>query len=181
MKSWYLLYCKPRGEARAQQNLALQQIETYLPTLPEQITKGGKTTVKRNPLFPCYLFIYFDPLETSVSRIHSTRGVSRIIGCKEEMTAIDDSIIHAIKMREHKMLLNLKLSADEFVDAQEIEAITKGGKVKFIEGPFTDLEGIFEESSGDKRCHILFEIMGQQKRVSVPRSSIKSIQDPEIK
>ena len=181
MKSWYLLYCKPRGEARAQQNLALQQIETYLPTLPEQITKGGKTTVKRNPLFPCYLFIYFDPLETSVSRIHSTRGVSRIIGCKEEMTAIDDGIIHTIKMREHRMLHDLKLTVDGESGAPLLEEITQGGKVKFVEGPFTDLEGIFEESSGDKRCHILFEIMGQQKRVSVPRSSIKSIQDSEIK
>ncbi|MGL4614970.1 MAG: transcription termination/antitermination NusG family protein, partial [Shewanella sp.] len=33
MKAWYLLYCKPRSEARAQQNLALQQIETYLPMI----------------------------------------------------------------------------------------------------------------------------------------------------
>lgn len=169
MKAWYLLYCKPRGEARAQDNLKLQQIETYLPTLPQQITKAGKTTVKRVPLFPCYLFIHFDPAVTSVSRIHSTRGVSRIVGCKELMTPIDDSIIHGIKMREHK-LINLLNCGN--VEQQEL---AEGDKVKFIEGPFIDLEGIFTEQSGDKRCHILFEIMGQLKRVSVPKSSIKPI------
>ncbi|MFV7770806.1 transcription/translation regulatory transformer protein RfaH [Shewanella marisflavi] len=175
MKSWYLVYCKPRGESRAQQNLAMQQIETYLPTLPQQITKAGKTSVKRLPLFPCYLFIYFDPLEVSVSKIHSTRGVSRIIGCREEMTAIDDAIIHSIKMREAKMLNALQLPSDDLLDENAEPKLAVGDKVKFVEGPFVDLEGIFEEQNGDKRCHILFEIMGQQKRVSVPRASIKGI------
>ncbi|WP_428618072.1 transcription/translation regulatory transformer protein RfaH [Shewanella sp.] len=175
MNSWYLVYCKPRGESRAQQNLAMQQIETYLPTLPQQITKAGKTSVKRLPLFPCYLFIYFDPLEISVSKIHSTRGVSRIIGCREEMTAIDDAIIHSIKMREAKMLNALQLPSDDLLDENAEPKLAVGDKVKFVEGPFVDLEGIFEEQNGDKRCHILFEIMGQQKRVSVPRASIKGI------
>ena len=175
MKSWYLVYCKPRGETRAQQNLALQQIETYLPTLPQQITKAGKTSVKRLPLFPCYLFIYFNPLETSVSKIHSTRGVSRIIGCREEMTAIDDVIVHSIKMREAKMLNALQLPCDDVQVESTEQNLVVGDKVKFIDGPFKELEGIFKEESGDKRCHILFEIMGQQKKVSVPRASIKGV------
>ncbi|QYJ88714.1 transcription/translation regulatory transformer protein RfaH [Shewanella halotolerans] len=175
MKSWYLVYCKPRSETRAQQNLALQQIETYLPTLPQQITKSGKTSVKRQPLFPCYLFIYFDPLEISVSKIHSTRGVSRIIGCREEMTAIDDAIVHSIKMREAKLLNALQLPSDDLLSGNAEPRLSVGDKVKFVEGPFKELEGIFEEQSGDKRCHILFEIMGQQKRVSVSRASIKGI------
>ncbi|KIO36116.1 transcription/translation regulatory transformer protein RfaH [Shewanella sp. cp20] len=175
MKSWYLVYCKPRGETRAQQNLALQQIETYLPTLPQQITKAGKTSVKRLPLFPCYLFVYFDPLEMSVSKIHSTRGVSRIIGCREEMTAIDDAIVHSIKMREAKMLNALQLPNDTKLAENGEQALVVGDKVKFVDGPFKELEGIFEEESGDKRCHILFEIMGQQKRVSVSRASVKGV------
>lgn len=175
MKAWYLLYCKPRGETRAQANLKLQQIETYLPTLPEQITKAGKTTVKHIPLFPCYLFIHFDPTVTSVSRIHSTRGVARIVGCKELMTAIDDSIIHGIKMREHKLFNALNFTNDPLEEVQD--ELVEGDKVKFIEGPFIDLEGIFAEKSGDKRCHILFDIMGQQKRVTVPKSSVKAIDE----
>lgn len=174
MKSWYLLYCKPRNEARAQDNLKLQHIETYLPTLPEQVTKAGKTTVKRIPLFPCYLFIYFDPLETSVSRVHSTRGVSRIIGCKEQMTAIDDSIIHSIRMRENKLFNELLEPGSDLITTDKLEFL-EGDRVKFVEGPFIDLEGIFAEKSGDKRCHILFDIMGQQKRVTVAKTTIRAI------
>ena len=180
MKAWYLLYCKPRGEARAVHNLTLQEIETYLPTIGEAKKVKGQVTVKRIPLFPGYLFIYFDPQITSVARIHSTRGVGRIVGCKELMTTVDDSIIHSIKMREHKLLSELlpgykaEGAGSDELPVTDIE-FTQGEKIRFTEGPFAELEGIFEEKNGDKRCHVLFEIMGQQKRVSVPKKSIKPI------
>ncbi|MEZ9235323.1 transcription/translation regulatory transformer protein RfaH [Shewanella sp. 10N.286.52.A9] len=163
MKSWYLLYCKPRNEIRAQQNLAMQQIESYLPVIQEEKTSQGKTKLVEVPLFPCYLFIYFDPTEVSVSRIHSTRGASRIIGCSEDMTAIDDRIIQGIKNRvkQHKPDIDTGLQ--------------HGDKVKFTDGPFVDLEAIFEEKNAEKRCFVLFNIMGQQKRMSVEEASIKKV------
>ncbi|PMG75692.1 transcriptional regulator [Shewanella sp. 10N.286.51.B7] len=160
MKSWYLLYCKPRNELRAQQNLAMQQIESYLPIIQEEKTSQGKTKLVEVPLFPCYLFIYFDPTEVSVSRIHSTRGASRIIGCREDMTPIDDRIIQGIKNRvqQHK--------------PEIVKGLQSGDKVKFTEGPFVDLEAIFEEKNAEKRCFVLFNIMGQQKRVETDVKSI---------
>ncbi|MCL1067016.1 transcription/translation regulatory transformer protein RfaH [Shewanella olleyana] len=162
MKSWYLLYCKPRSELRAQQNLAMQQIDSYLPIIQEEKTSQGKTKLVDVPLFPCYLFIYFDPAEVSVSRIHSTRGASRIIGCKEAMTPIDERIIQQIKQRvmQHKPEID--------------KGLQPGDKVKFTEGPFVDIEAIFEEKNAEKRCFVLFDIMGQQKRMSV------KIQDIEL-
>ncbi|MEI6859013.1 MAG: transcription/translation regulatory transformer protein RfaH [Shewanella sp.] len=180
MKAWYLLYCKPRGEARAIHNLALQAIETYLPTIGQLKRVKGQVTVKRIPLFPGYLFIYFDPQITSVARIHSTRGVGRIVGCKELMTTVDDSIIHSIKMHEHKLLSELlpelKNAAvnPENLATADVK-FTQGGKIRFTEGPFVELEGIFEEKNGDKRCHVLFEIMGQQKQILVPINSVLPI------
>ncbi|KPZ67684.1 Transcription antitermination protein RfaH [Shewanella sp. P1-14-1] len=163
MKSWYLLYCKPRNERRAQQNLAMQQIESYLPVIQEEKTSQGKTKLVEVPLFPCYLFIYFDPTEVSVSRIHSTRGASRIIGCREDMTAIDNRIIQGIKNRvkQHKPDID--------------NGLQHGDKVKFTDGPFVDLEAIFEEKNAEKRCFVLFNIMGQQKRMSVEEASIKKV------
>lgn len=175
MKSWYLLYCKPRNEVRAQENLSLQQIDSYLPMYVQQITKAGKTSVKHSPLFPNYLFIYFDPQETSVSRIHSTRGVSRIIGCKEQMTSIDDSIIHSIRMQEYRLLNELKLDIPSHITSESVDFMV-GDRVKFIDGPFAELEGIFTENSSDKRCQILFTFLGQEKRMSIPKSSIKPVE-----
>ncbi|QIR15151.1 transcription/translation regulatory transformer protein RfaH [Shewanella aestuarii] len=163
MKSWYLLYCKPREELRAQQNLMLQQIESYLPMIKE--IKKSKSTSKlvETPLFPNYLFIRFDPNEISVSRIHSTRGASRIVGCKEVMTPIDDRIIAALKIR---------VNAIEPTSEQPFQ---KGDRVAFVGGPFAELEAIFEERNADKRCFVLFNIMGQQKRILVDESTITKL------
>ena len=173
MKAWYLLYCKSRGEARAQQNLALQQIDTYLPTYPEEKLVKGQVTIKRVSLFPSYLFINFDPEITSVSKIHNTRGVIRIVGCKELMTPIDDNIIHAIKMREHKLISEL---SPEQSSATLEPAMERGDRVCFTEGPFAELEGIFDEANGEKRCFVLFDLMGKQQRVAVNKGSIKPVE-----
>ncbi|ABV86720.1 transcription/translation regulatory transformer protein RfaH [Shewanella pealeana] len=172
MKAWYLLYCKSRGESRAQQNLALQQIDTYLPTYPEEKLVKGQSTVRRVLLFPSYLFVHFDPEITSVAKIHNTRGVIRIVGCKELMTPIDDSIIHAIKMREHRLMS--ELSPIEAAPTIEPE-MERGDKVCFTEGPFAELEGIFDEANGEKRCFVLFDLMGKQQRVAIKKDSIKPV------
>ncbi|ABZ76048.1 transcriptional acivator RfaH [Shewanella halifaxensis HAW-EB4] len=175
MKAWYLIYCKSRGEARAQQNLALQQIDTYLPTYPEEKLVKGQVSVRRVSLFPSYLFINFDPEVTSVSKIHNTRGVIRIVGCKELMTSIDDSVIHAIKMREHKLLSEISSQSAEPAPKME-----QGDKVCFTKGPFVELEGIFDEANGEKRCFVLFELMGKQQRVVVDRDVIKHVNEKQL-
>ncbi|MBB1269279.1 transcription/translation regulatory transformer protein RfaH [Shewanella sp. SR44-3] len=155
MKAWYLLYCKPKSELRAQQNLALQQVESYLPVIKEQKTARGKTKVVEVPLFPNYLFIHFDPTEFSVSKIHNTRGASRIIGCKELMTPINDAIIAEIKHRVGNHQLEVE------------PGLIKGDKVRFTQGPFVDLDAIFDENCANQRCNVLFTIMGQQKSLQV--------------
>ncbi|WAL80243.1 transcription/translation regulatory transformer protein RfaH [Shewanella sp. DAU305] len=166
MKAWYLLYCKPRSEARAQQNLALQNLETYLPMVSEEKSQRGRKQVCRVPLFPNYLFINFDPSQTSVRQVHSTRGVNRIVNCQEKMTPIDDRIIHAIRMKE--------LTPSQTVLAEALELKT-GEKIRFTDGPFVDLEGIFQEKCPNKRCHVLFSIMGQIKTVTVPEKSVERV------
>lgn len=166
MKAWYLVYCKPRSEARAQQNLALQNVETYLPMVSEEKSQRGQKRICRVPLFPNYLFIYFDPSQTSVKQIHSTRGVNRIVNCQEKMTPIDDRIIHAIRMRE--------LTSSQAVLVDE-PALKTGDKIRFKDGLFVDLEGIFQEKCPNKRCHILFNIMGQVKTLTVPEQSLERI------
>lgn len=166
MKAWYLLYCKPRNESRAQQNLALQNLETYLPMISAKKSQRGHTRVSRAPLFPNYLFINFDPCQTSVQRINSTRGVSRIVNCNEKMHPIDERIIHAIRMKE------INASPSILDDESNFK---NGEKIRFKDGPFIDLEGIFQEQCPNKRCKVLFSIMGQSNMLSVPVSSVERI------
>ncbi|ABV37637.1 NusG antitermination factor [Shewanella sediminis HAW-EB3] len=176
MKAWYLLYCKPRGESRALQNLTIQNIETYLPTIAVKKEQKGQVSVVKTSLFPSYLFIKFDPKEVSVSRINSTRGVVQVVGCKELMTPIDDGIIDAIRQQEYELNSMTQGSTDIGSSSNEEfepKVINPGEKVRLTEGVFSTLEGIFQEKSGDKRCHVLFEIMGEMKSVKIPMSIVK--------
>ncbi|MGB0895112.1 MAG: transcription/translation regulatory transformer protein RfaH [Parashewanella sp.] len=167
MKAWYLLYCKAREELRAQQNLQLQHIESYLPMISERKKmRSGQYQQVMTPLFPSYLFIYFDPLTTPVSRIHSTRGCSRLINCQEKMLPLDPELITRIKIR-------LSTIGDQ--KAVDTSDLNKGDKVKFTEGPFAELEGVFEEKSGEKRSFVLLSIMGQMKKVQVPTKVIEAV------
>ncbi|MDF0533007.1 transcription/translation regulatory transformer protein RfaH [Shewanella yunxiaonensis] len=162
MKAWYLLYCKPRSEVRAQQHLTMQQLETYLPMLRMEKKEKGLLVVKKQPLFPNYLFIKFDPTITSVRQLHSTRGVARLVNCREELSAIDERLISHLKYRE----MNEPIVVPK--------ALANGDKVKFTDGPFADLEGVFQEQCGDKRCRILFNFLGQMQSLIVDKTSLIS-------
>lgn len=160
MKAWYLLYCKPRSELRAQQHLTMQQLETYLPMLRLEKKEKGQAVIRKQPLFPNYLFVRFDPEHTSVRQLHATRGVVRLVDCREQMTAIDDLLITRLKRRE----------ITEPVLAPK--ALVKGDKVRFTGGPFAELEGIFQEQCGDTRCRILFSFLGRMQSLVVDEDSV---------
>lgn len=132
----------------------------------EEKSQRGQKRICRVPLFPNYLFINFDPSQTSVKQVHSTRGVSRIVNCQERMTPIDDRVIHAIRMKE--------LTPSQSVLDTPLELKT-GEKIRFKDGPFADLEAIFQEKCPNKRCHVLFNIMGQINMLTVPEQSVERV------
>ncbi|MCL1036529.1 transcription/translation regulatory transformer protein RfaH [Shewanella submarina] len=172
MNAWYLLYCKPKNEIRAQQNLNLQHIQTYLPMVRQKRTLRGKDVVESVPLFPNYIFARFDPAVTSVARIKSTRGVASIIDCREQMTPLCH-LVFALRRQEKALgILNEDgLPLEDLAEDLEIEIpeFQPGEKVKFKDGPFAALEGVFEQKSGDKRCMVLLQVLGklQSTKVSI--------------
>lgn len=163
MKAWYLLYCKPRSEVRAQQNLTLQELETYLPMVRSEKKEKNKTVVRKQPLFPNYIFIKFDPEQTSVRQLRSTRGVADLVNCREKLLPIDEQLIIQLKQRE---------LATPLITEKPLQS---GDKIQFTEGPFADFDGIFAEKCGDTRCKVLFTFLGQHKSITVEQSVIRAV------
>ncbi|HSG52132.1 MAG TPA: transcription termination/antitermination NusG family protein, partial [Rheinheimera sp.] len=58
MYQWYLLYCKPRQESRAQQHLANQGFNSYVPQIKLQKLRANRWSDVTEPLFPRYLFLH---------------------------------------------------------------------------------------------------------------------------
>lgn len=175
MNAWYLLYCKPKEEIRAQKNFELQNIQTYMPMVTQQKLQKGKKVIVKNALFPNYLFVKFDPKETSVATVKGTRGVSQLVDCKENMTPLCH-LVFALRQQEKQleMACDLNTGHHELSISPKPEFVP-GELIRFTEGPFSDLEGIFEQKNGTKRCHVLLKILGQMKRTKVPLKSIASV------
>lgn len=167
MNAWYLLYCKPKSEIRAQQNLNLQQIQTYLPMVRLKRIVRGEQVIETVPLFPNYIFAKFDPEVTSVSTIKSTRGVASIIDCREQMTPLCH-LVFALRRQERTLgILEHSEPFELGIAEVEVDNFEPGDKVRFKEGPFVALEGVFEQKSGDKRCMVLLQVLGKMQSTKV--------------
>ena len=106
-RHWYVVYTKPREEARARENLERQGHQCYLPELSLEKRRRGKVVPVTEPLFPRYLFIRCaDELATaSWDSLRSTRGVVKLVAFGAGPCTVDDAFLDAIQL--HNINLNI--------------------------------------------------------------------------
>lgn len=93
---WYVIQTQLKQEMTAKVNLTRQGFEVFLP----QYIKKGKKADLILPLFSGYLFCQFDPTACRWQSIHSTIGVSRILGYDAGTTVpmhVRDNIIPGLQ------------------------------------------------------------------------------------
>lgn len=152
---WYLLFCKPNMEERAQENLERQGYITYLPRCIEPKRRAGKWRNKICPLFSRYLFIQLSTND-NWAPIRSTRGVSGMVRFGYEYAPIPEIIVAQIRKREDSSgVINLN-------DAPIFES---GAKVKIAEGAMQGLDAIFLAPTSDQRAYVLLNILGKESKV----------------
>lgn len=160
MKQWYTLYTKANNEYQVATLLQEQGIETFLPTL--------NTTDKREPFFPCYLFMQADLTKLSPASWQWTPGLRRIVSRGQQPIPVSTEIIQLIKN-------NLKeLNAQ--IHTRQQHHFVPGEKVRVVNGPFKEMVAIFSElTSPGVRVRILMSVLGQQKRVQLDINDIEPI------
>ncbi|MEF1221101.1 transcription/translation regulatory transformer protein RfaH, partial [Photobacterium damselae] len=100
MKGWYLLYCKRSEQERAVINLGRQGVECYYPQVRiDKIVRGKKQEVLE-PLFPSYVFVYFDPEQVSYTSVRSTRGVADFIRRGSIPQLVQQDLIYQLMLNE---------------------------------------------------------------------------------
>ena len=57
MSKWYVVLTKPKQEERAEEHLAAQDREVFLPRVQLEKMRKGKRVDVVEPLFPGYLFV----------------------------------------------------------------------------------------------------------------------------
>ncbi|WP_158220686.1 transcription/translation regulatory transformer protein RfaH [Paraferrimonas haliotis] len=162
--NWYLVYSKPKSEQRAKENLEAQQLEVYLPTLTRKKRLKSVTKSVTETLFPGYLFVRFDPEQFSVRTIKNTRGVASVVQFGSCLQQVPEQAIQAIKCK----LLD---QPQQFVSTAE--TFNSGDNVEVTEGPFAHLNAIYDIESGEQRCFVLLEMMGNQHRIELAQDHIR--------
>ena len=164
MINWYLIHTKIRQEQLAMENLVLQNFECFLPQIKTEKLLQGQLLVVQEALFPRYLFIKLDTdLESqSWAPIRSTIGVCRVVTFGLIPAKINDDLVSAIRSQTETSEVQLR-------DFQT-------GKAVFVtEGPFADLEAIYQITDGESRVLVLLNLMSKPVKMSISPSRLQKV------
>ena len=161
---WFIVRTHWSEEAGAAERIVDQGFTAYLPEHIVEATRGKRAhkdnvavdsaghVGRRLPLFPRYLFAWFDPDVDNWRPICSTRGVERIFGITPERPSpVPHGVVEAL------------------LEAPEISAVftppSLTGKIVRVQGgPWHQFEGICQWSS-EKRVAVLMSVFGRQGTV----------------
>ncbi|MDN6298497.1 MAG: transcription/translation regulatory transformer protein RfaH [Halomonas sp.] len=151
--------CKAGESFRAAEHLGYQGYQVFHPVLNVQRRRRGKLTSVCEPLFPFYLFIYLDQINSNWRPIRSTRGVLRIIRFGNTPAAVPHSLIERLRHHPHET---------EGVHTR----FCAGDKITIAEGPFKGLDAIFQRAKGEERAIILLNMLQHQRAIEVPNEHL---------
>ncbi|MGO8755117.1 MAG: transcription/translation regulatory transformer protein RfaH [Gallionellaceae bacterium] len=157
---WFAVYCKPRQELIARENLERQGFHPYLPRIQVRRHRRGKWADTIEVLFPRYIFIRVDPDRTSIAPVRSTRGVVGLVNFGGQPAVVADQVMEMLLRHE---------DAESGLHRDSRPPFCAGEKVRLVEGPLAGLEGVFSQEDGAQRVMVLLELLGKTNRVAVNR------------
>jgi len=165
MKRWYAVYTRPRQEALAEEHLARQGFEVYLPWCRTKRRRRGAWADVVEPLFPRYLFLRADLAEQNTAAVRSTRGVVGFVRFGGLPADVPDAFIDQLRARADQETGVHTIAPAEFV---------KGEAVEVVDGPLAGVEAVFFARDGAERVVLLYKLFGRDNKVVVPRNQVVS-------
>ena len=162
-KEWFILQFKPNAHFVAKKNLNHQGFETFLPLNDTSSRKKSRFVNIIRPLFPGYMFIKFDSVNTRFSKINNTPGVSRLVTFNSILKSIPSEVIN-------NLIERCDLSG-KLITTKEIKI---GSRVKVLKGPFASFIATVEDYENDQRMWILMEIMGRKTKIQAPSVALQA-------
>jgi transcriptional antiterminator RfaH len=154
---WYLLQSRPRQEKRALFNLEEQGFECVMPLYQRERLRRGKRVEVDEPLFPRYIFVRLDEINSNWYALRSTYGVTNIVRFGITPASVADRVV-------------ANFVACDPVDRHLFQ---QGDTVQIVDGAFAGLEGLFEQDDGEARVLILLDFMAKQQRLSFPVADVR--------
>lgn len=164
MDNWYLVYCKPREEFRAQQHLANLGFISYLPLLTKQKVKAGQVSEQKEPLFPRYLFLQAFP-DMNVAVVKNTRGVVDFVRFGGKIATVPAHLI------AHLTAQQINLQQQETAKHQ-YEA---GEALEILQGPYKGLNAVYQMADGAGRSQVLIQLLNNTVPLTLQNDEIAKL------
>ena len=161
---WYVAQYKRNSYLLAVKNLENQGLKTFLPIMETTKRKPMNFITELAPLFPGYIFVFFDLKAFNWLSINNTIGVSKLLTNNNIPRSIPHNFITSLKKRCDEN--NKLIIGNEFKIGSDVEV---------VKGPFAKMVGSIESIDAKKRIGLLFEILGRETRISFPSDSLSYI------
>lgn len=158
---WFAAQLRPYGDRVVLAHLRRQGFEAVLPRRSVDRRVGTRFRRVNEPLFPGYVFVTFDPADPASRAIHSTRGISRLIGSERGPTALPAGFVET---------LMASCDCDGLVVPEEV--LPEGSDVRVLTGPFAGLVGKILSSSAGERVAVLLTLLASERSVLMPRGQL---------
>lgn len=159
--NWYVAYTQAQKETIATQNLINQGFDVYLPRYRRRCKHARRIYNVMAPLFPRYLFVRINPAAQRWRSINGTIGVSYLLTEGPNPITVPNQVVETIRDREEQGAV--QIAPPEFVTGQ---------KLCVTDGPFADLEGIYECVDDEQRVVLFLEFMGRFVRTRLPGHAV---------
>ncbi|MDZ4698689.1 MAG: UpxY family transcription antiterminator [Rhodothermales bacterium] len=159
--SWRIFYTAPRAETKAEERLAGQGIEVFLPRLTTSRRWSDRIQRVTEPLFRGYLFARVE--ERGRLSVLQTAGIVRCLAFGGKLASISEAEIEQLRITQ--------------VDPEQLTLHPTwlppiGREVVVIAGPFEGLRGEVIEHRGQLTVMVRVHALRQAVRVLVPADCV---------
>jgi transcription antitermination factor NusG len=166
-RSWYCLQTERRREAEVRDRLEDQGFGAFLPLIiAMRAVRPGVMQAAAVAAFPGYLFVSFDVQADRWRSIVYTRGVRGLFSTAPERP-----------IRVARNVIDTLIAAGydrPIVEDPRPALIEAGVRLRLIDGPFADQQGICLFDDG-KRVRMLMDLLGGEREIAVPRPAVARV------
>jgi transcription antitermination factor NusG len=162
--SWHVLWTRSHCEELVHDQLAAKGFHPFLPTLQVWSRRRGVRHQIRVPMFPGYLFVNDGLDHQAHVEVRKARGLVGILGGSWDHPAL----VPAPEVEAIRSVVEARLPALAH------PYLKQGRRVRIVDGPLRDVEGILVQSRADRGLVVLsVELLQRSVAVEVDAAMVE--------
>jgi len=162
---WYAVYVKSRAEKKAEFDLQISGIETFLPLQRKLRQWSDRKKIVEIPLIPGYLFVRVSRKEYDA--VLQSKHVVNYVRFERTAATIPDNQIDYLKLMLKQDNLGIEITHETF---------ELGRKVEVIAGPMIGLQAKLVQIKGKDKVAIELEQIGYSALIEIRKEDIQLLE-----